>query len=266
MSGGGYASVGCCRGSDDIDRFAGMGLTYAALEVVQGVFGFDRGIWLVGAGLKLNAPLPVSDNGLRDAARGGGRESIGEEVDDDLSSDVPVDAGVEVAVAFGVLFLDFSGEDDAEEDVDWFETFGVPTTGRDNPRSFPRLATPTPHVSCVLYPAQSFPSLRHWVQYGRRRSHGMFRLEQVKQSAEAPAAGALFVAFAAPGTDPARFVPRSRRQVAERTSSMSEVVSPRCSERDETQADGIICVAKWVPQYSTWPKAQCGGRRMVAMR
>ena len=29
--------------------------------------------------------------------------------------------------------------------------------GRDNPRSLPLLATPTPHVSCVLYPEQSFP-------------------------------------------------------------------------------------------------------------
>lgn len=29
--------------------------------------------------------------------------------------------------------------------------------GRDNPRSLPLLATPTPHVNVVLYPEQSFP-------------------------------------------------------------------------------------------------------------
>lgn len=29
-------------------------------------------------------------------------------------------------------------------------TFCVPAIGRDKPRNFPRLATPTPHVSCVL--------------------------------------------------------------------------------------------------------------------
>lgn len=60
--------------------------------------------------------------------------------------------------------------------------------GRDKPRSLPRLATPTPHVSCVLYPEHSLPISRHWEQYGRRRSHLTLRLEQVKQSSEAPPA------------------------------------------------------------------------------
>lgn len=40
----------------------------------------------------------------------------------------------------------------------------VPATGNDSPRSFPLLATPTPHVSCVLYPEQSFPWSKHWEQ------------------------------------------------------------------------------------------------------
>jgi hypothetical protein len=38
--------------------------------------------------------------------------------------------------------------------------------GSDSPLNFPRLATPTPHVKVVLYPAQSFPLSRHGVQYG----------------------------------------------------------------------------------------------------
>jgi len=65
-------------------------------------------------------------------------------------------------------------------------TGGALGTGRDRPRSFPRLATPTPQVNCVLYPEQSFPTSRHCEQYGRRRSHLTFLLEQVKQSSAAP--------------------------------------------------------------------------------
>ena len=43
--------------------------------------------------------------------------------------------------------------------------------GKDMPRSFPRLATPTPHVRVVRYPEHSFPMSTHGPQYGRRRSH-----------------------------------------------------------------------------------------------
>ena len=55
-------------------------------------------------------------------------------------------------------------------------------TGRDKPRNLPRLATPTPQVNCVLYPEHFSPTLRHCEQYGRRRSHLVFLLEQAKQS------------------------------------------------------------------------------------
>ena len=65
-------------------------------------------------------------------------------------------------------------------------TGGALAMGRERPRSLPRLATPTPHVSCVLYPEHSFPTSRHCEQYGRRRSHLRFLLEQVKQSSAAP--------------------------------------------------------------------------------
>jgi len=44
-------------------------------------------------------------------------------------------------------------------------------TGKDIPRSLPRLATPTPHVRVVRYPVHSFPISTHCPQYGRRRSH-----------------------------------------------------------------------------------------------
>lgn len=62
--------------------------------------------------------------------------------------------------------------------------------GKDNPRNLPRLATPTPQVKVVLYPAQSFPPDRQGVQYGLFLSHLIFWLEQVKQSLAAPVAGA----------------------------------------------------------------------------
>jgi hypothetical protein len=42
--------------------------------------------------------------------------------------------------------------------------FAPAATGSDKPRSFPLDATPLPHVSWVLYPAQSFPSSRHCEQ------------------------------------------------------------------------------------------------------
>ena len=68
-------------------------------------------------------------------------------------------------------------------------------TGRDKPRSLPRLATPTPQVNWVLYPEHSLPTSRHCEQYGRRRSHLVFLLVQAKQSSEAPLAGALLRRF-----------------------------------------------------------------------
>lgn len=43
--------------------------------------------------------------------------------------------------------------------------------GKDMPRSFPRLATPTPQVRVVRYPEHSLPISTHCPQYGRRRSH-----------------------------------------------------------------------------------------------
>lgn len=66
------------------------------------------------------------------------------------------------------------------------ETFCDPETGKDKPRSFPRLATPTPHVNVVLYPEHRPPRFRHCVQYGLRRSQLTWRLVQVKQSSAAP--------------------------------------------------------------------------------
>ena len=74
-------------------------------------------------------------------------------------------------------------------------TLLVPATGSDSPLNLPRLATPTPHVNWVLYPEQSLPSSRHCEQYGLRLSHFALLLEQVKQSAAAPAAGARFRRF-----------------------------------------------------------------------
>lgn len=68
-------------------------------------------------------------------------------------------------------------------------------TGRESPRSLPRLATPTPHVNCVLYPEHSFPTTRHCEQYGRLRSHFTLLFVHVKQSSEAPLAGALLRRF-----------------------------------------------------------------------
>lgn len=43
--------------------------------------------------------------------------------------------------------------------------------GKDNPRNFPLLATPMFQVRAVLYPEQSLPYSRHWVQYGLFLSH-----------------------------------------------------------------------------------------------
>lgn len=37
-------------------------------------------------------------------------------------------------------------------------------TGHERPLSLPRLATPTPQVKVVLYPEQSFPNSKHWLQ------------------------------------------------------------------------------------------------------
>lgn len=68
-------------------------------------------------------------------------------------------------------------------------------TGRDIPRSFPRLATPTPQVRVVRYPEHSFPSSMHCPQYGRRRSHFIWRFLHAKQSSLAPVAGALLLRF-----------------------------------------------------------------------
>lgn len=88
-------------------------------------------------------------------------------------------------------------------------------TGHDSPRNFPRLAMPTPHVKVVLYPEQSLPVSRHWLQYGRRRSHGVWRLRHVKQSSAAPVAAALLLLFlgaaeaSCSGSFPGAFVARS---------------------------------------------------------
>lgn len=68
-------------------------------------------------------------------------------------------------------------------------------TGKDMPRSFPRLATPTPQVKVVRYPEHSLPSSIHWPQYGLRRSHLAPRFLQAKQSSLAPVAGALLLRF-----------------------------------------------------------------------
>ena len=68
-------------------------------------------------------------------------------------------------------------------------------TGKDIPRSFPRLATPTPQVRVVRYPVHSFPSSMHCPQYGRRRSHFIWRFLHAKQSSLAPVAGALLLRF-----------------------------------------------------------------------
>jgi hypothetical protein len=43
-------------------------------------------------------------------------------------------------------------------------TGGAFAMGSDKPRSLPRLATPTPHVSCVLYPEHSLPISKHCEQ------------------------------------------------------------------------------------------------------
>lgn len=83
----------------------------------------------------------------------------------------------------GLLLLDAFGKDFA----DVFDDCPSDSmTGSFCPRSFPRLATPTPHVNVVLYPEHSRPRSRHWEQYGRRRSHRAPRLEQAKQSSGAP--------------------------------------------------------------------------------
>lgn len=66
----------------------------------------------------------------------------------------------------------------------------LPAIGNDNPRNLPLLATPTPHVRVVLYPAQSFPRSKHGVQYGLFLSQPTFSWVQVKQSFAAPVAGA----------------------------------------------------------------------------
>lgn len=76
-------------------------------------------------------------------------------------------------------------------------TGGALAMGRDKPRSLPRLATPTPQVSCVLYPEHSLPTSRHCEQYGLLLSHLTLRLVQAKQSSEAPPAGARLLRFRA---------------------------------------------------------------------
>lgn len=68
-------------------------------------------------------------------------------------------------------------------------------TGRDIPRSLPRLATPTPQVNVVRYPEHSLPISMHCPQYGRRRSHFTPRFLHAKQSSLAPVAGALLLRF-----------------------------------------------------------------------
>jgi hypothetical protein len=65
--------------------------------------------------------------------------------------------------------------------------------GKDMPRSFPRLATPTPHVRVVRYPEHSFPFLTHCSQYGRRWSHFTPSFLHAKQSTVALVAGVFLV-------------------------------------------------------------------------
>jgi hypothetical protein len=72
-----------------------------------------------------------------------------------------------------------------------FPAFLLVATGRERPRSFPRLATPTPQVKVVLYPEQSLPRSRHCVQYGLLLSHGVCLSWHAKQSSAAPLVGAL---------------------------------------------------------------------------
>lgn len=101
----------------------------------------------------------------------------------------PVDGGIGAAALAGTreedgpLLIEAFGCDFAEFPVN-FSSDSI--TGSFWPRSFPRLATPTPHVNVVLYPEHSRPRSRHWEQYGRRRSHRAPRLEQAKQSSGAP--------------------------------------------------------------------------------
>jgi hypothetical protein len=87
-------------------------------------------------------------------------------------------------------------------EADAFESFRVVVVldgdlamGNDMPRSFPRLATPTPQVRVVRYPVQSLPISTHCPQYGRLRSHLTERFLQEKQSSVAPVAGALLLLF-----------------------------------------------------------------------
>jgi hypothetical protein len=71
----------------------------------------------------------------------------------------------------------------------------APVIGRDSPRNLPRLATPTPQVNVVLYPAQSRPRFKHCEQYGRRRSQAEPSRAHVKQSSAAPLTTVLFRRF-----------------------------------------------------------------------
>lgn len=79
----------------------------------------------------------------------------------------PVDGGIGAEVLQGTreedgpLLLEAFGCDFADVPDD------CPSdciTGSFWPRSFPRLATPIPHVNVVLYPEHSRPRSRHWEQ------------------------------------------------------------------------------------------------------
>lgn len=102
--------------------------------------------------------------------------------------------GIDITGANAVVSIEVMLAEERCRDLWGAAAFLMPAaTGSDSPRNLPLDATPFPHVNCVLYPAQSFPSSRHCEQYGRLRSHCAPVLAHVKQSLAAPAGGALFL-------------------------------------------------------------------------
>lgn len=67
--------------------------------------------------------------------------------------------------------------------------------GKDIPRNFPLLATPTPQVKTVLYPGHSFPCSQHAPQYGLFLSHIDPRFRHDAQSSPAPLVEAFLLLF-----------------------------------------------------------------------
>lgn len=106
---------------------------------------------------------------------------------------------------FSAAFTSAGWEGTLRGSVDWV-TFFAPDIGRDNPLSFPLLATPMPQVNVVLYPEHCRPMSRHGVQYGRRLSHRTCLLAQVKQSSAAPLPTARRRRFRGTTDEPSPFV------------------------------------------------------------